>query len=426
VAGCRGELQRWPGWQALLQLASRAALVVTEDMPVPPDADWLEALAQQLPPGRGLWAVDTACVVPMQLVKKAYERAGGFRAATEGGLLAAGLQAAVGRCYPCLWQQGGSERPALSSWLGVHDEQRGGVSWERPAAYGALRQLQAESCPHARHRAGVPRRLAPGAHAQHVQRRCRASRDSSSSGSNGSGSGRSSSSSGSSSSGSGSRRTNHNKRRAAGAGAAAGAAGERQRRSSTPAAQQHHCPAALCACRPGLAAAGPLASPRRRPAGVHSAGAGPERAACLPHGRALRQGARGQGPGLAPTIYRALSACCLCHCLRPLSWRTDGVLTAWCRVAPCALGAACTLFKARRAASARRSGGHASAGGRQPGGVRALGGLQARRRPGGVRGAAQQLHAAGRRVQAVRLPPLGHGVALQGGQGGGGWGARLA
>jgi hypothetical protein len=85
VDGCRGELQRWPGWQALLQLASGAALVVSEDMPVPPDSTWLSALAQQLPPGRGLWAVDAACVVPMQLVGKAYERAAGFRAATEGG-----------------------------------------------------------------------------------------------------------------------------------------------------------------------------------------------------------------------------------------------------------------------------------------------------------------------------------------------------
>lgn len=34
---------RWlaAGWQALQRLASGAALVVTEDMPVPPDTDWL-------------------------------------------------------------------------------------------------------------------------------------------------------------------------------------------------------------------------------------------------------------------------------------------------------------------------------------------------------------------------------------------------
>ena len=30
------------GWDALLSVASRAAVVVTEDMPVPPDAQWLQ------------------------------------------------------------------------------------------------------------------------------------------------------------------------------------------------------------------------------------------------------------------------------------------------------------------------------------------------------------------------------------------------
>lgn len=83
--GYRGDLQQWPGWLALCNLAARSALVVTEDMPVPPEADWLQALAQQLAGGRGLWAVDTACVVPMQLSKRAYERAGAFRSSTEGG-----------------------------------------------------------------------------------------------------------------------------------------------------------------------------------------------------------------------------------------------------------------------------------------------------------------------------------------------------
>lgn len=32
------------GWDALCSLASRAAVVVTEDMPVPPDAQWLQVL----------------------------------------------------------------------------------------------------------------------------------------------------------------------------------------------------------------------------------------------------------------------------------------------------------------------------------------------------------------------------------------------
>jgi hypothetical protein len=30
------------GWRALVRLASQAALVVTEDLPVPPDSDWLQ------------------------------------------------------------------------------------------------------------------------------------------------------------------------------------------------------------------------------------------------------------------------------------------------------------------------------------------------------------------------------------------------
>ena len=32
------------GWDALFSLASRAAVVVTEDMPVPPDAQWLQVI----------------------------------------------------------------------------------------------------------------------------------------------------------------------------------------------------------------------------------------------------------------------------------------------------------------------------------------------------------------------------------------------
>ncbi|GLI62670.1 hypothetical protein VaNZ11_005346, partial [Volvox africanus] len=108
-----------PCWEALLAAARHAALVVTEDMPVDPDAAWLAALVRQLELDRasspggscfpvaaagvapqmratserptvtsrlrpGVWAVDTACVVPMQLVGKAYERAYAFRSATEG------------------------------------------------------------------------------------------------------------------------------------------------------------------------------------------------------------------------------------------------------------------------------------------------------------------------------------------------------
>ncbi|GLC46057.1 hypothetical protein PLESTM_001820400 [Pleodorina starrii] len=123
-----------PGWEALLAAARRAALVVTEDMPVDPDAAWLAALVRQLeldsgadsagsgggsggggggerfspqetpaatvttatattaiaasPPlprhRPGVWAVDTACIVPMQLVGRAYDKAYAYRSATEG------------------------------------------------------------------------------------------------------------------------------------------------------------------------------------------------------------------------------------------------------------------------------------------------------------------------------------------------------
>lgn len=45
------------GWQALSDLASRAAVVVTEDMPVDPDQGWLNKLSSQLNHGTALWAV---------------------------------------------------------------------------------------------------------------------------------------------------------------------------------------------------------------------------------------------------------------------------------------------------------------------------------------------------------------------------------
>ncbi|KAG2452956.1 hypothetical protein HYH02_002293 [Chlamydomonas schloesseri] len=93
-----------PGWEDLVATASKAALVVTEDMPVDPDAGWLTALVRRLQRGNGdgggahaaavggtvllpppgVWAVDTACVVPMRLVTRAYEKAYAYRSATEG------------------------------------------------------------------------------------------------------------------------------------------------------------------------------------------------------------------------------------------------------------------------------------------------------------------------------------------------------
>ena len=61
-------------------LADTAALVVTEHLPVPPLAQWTAALARATP--TPVWAVDTACVVPMPLVPRAFDRAFAFRDAT--------------------------------------------------------------------------------------------------------------------------------------------------------------------------------------------------------------------------------------------------------------------------------------------------------------------------------------------------------
>ena len=65
----------------LVDLANRAAVVVTEDMPVQPLVGWTKRLAEKA--NSPLFAVDTACVLPMQQVKKAYVRAFEFRDATE-------------------------------------------------------------------------------------------------------------------------------------------------------------------------------------------------------------------------------------------------------------------------------------------------------------------------------------------------------
>ena len=63
----------------LRTLAERAAIVITEEMPVAPLRGWTRVLGRDSTP---IVAVDTACVVPMQLVGKAYERAFAFRRAT--------------------------------------------------------------------------------------------------------------------------------------------------------------------------------------------------------------------------------------------------------------------------------------------------------------------------------------------------------
>ena len=49
-----------------MDLARRAALVVSEDFPAPPLPRWTGALAART--SAPVWIVDTACVVPMKLV----------------------------------------------------------------------------------------------------------------------------------------------------------------------------------------------------------------------------------------------------------------------------------------------------------------------------------------------------------------------
>ncbi len=65
----------------LIELARRAAAVVTEDMPVDPPRHFLRRLSERST--TPLIAVDTACVVPMQVVGRPYTRAYQFREATK-------------------------------------------------------------------------------------------------------------------------------------------------------------------------------------------------------------------------------------------------------------------------------------------------------------------------------------------------------
>lgn len=61
----------------LVTLGQRAAAVITEDMPVFPLRDWTRDLAGKL--SVAVWAVDTACVVPMRRVGKGITRAFAYR-----------------------------------------------------------------------------------------------------------------------------------------------------------------------------------------------------------------------------------------------------------------------------------------------------------------------------------------------------------
>jgi len=64
----------------LRQLARQAAVVITDDLPTEPITGWVERLfATTATP---IWLVDTACVVPMKLVGRVYDRAFAYRDAT--------------------------------------------------------------------------------------------------------------------------------------------------------------------------------------------------------------------------------------------------------------------------------------------------------------------------------------------------------
>ena len=65
----------------LRTLAQSAAVVITEEMPVDPLRAWTERLAAAA--SVAVCCVDTACVVPMQLVGQAFTRAFQFRKATK-------------------------------------------------------------------------------------------------------------------------------------------------------------------------------------------------------------------------------------------------------------------------------------------------------------------------------------------------------
>ena len=76
-------LARDPGGPTpLKELTARAALVLTEDFSAPPFTAWSRRLAASS--RAAFWAVDTACILPMPVLKKSYARAYQFRKDTWG------------------------------------------------------------------------------------------------------------------------------------------------------------------------------------------------------------------------------------------------------------------------------------------------------------------------------------------------------
>ena len=75
-------------------------MAITEEMPVEPIRSWTDRLASttNIP----LFSVDTACVVPMQIVRMAHDRAFEFRQATQS-LYGSSACIARGRMPSCVW-----------------------------------------------------------------------------------------------------------------------------------------------------------------------------------------------------------------------------------------------------------------------------------------------------------------------------------
>ncbi len=99
----------------LAALGRRAAVVITEEMPVAPLRQWTRRLADGLAergaedaPAVPVWAVDTACVVPMRVVGKGVTRAYAYRER-----IAPHLDAALAPWEDVAPAAGGAAAPAL-------------------------------------------------------------------------------------------------------------------------------------------------------------------------------------------------------------------------------------------------------------------------------------------------------------------------
>ena len=65
----------------LKSLARRATLVITEDYPAPPFPQWSRQLAERV--DTAVWTIDCACIIPMRMIERAFDRAYVFRNHTQ-------------------------------------------------------------------------------------------------------------------------------------------------------------------------------------------------------------------------------------------------------------------------------------------------------------------------------------------------------